>query len=62
MKNFIWLLIILAVLSLILAVLGSVVLQSPTGVGGVAAEGLSSACTNLLLLAIALMLVTKNKE
>ena len=56
MKNVIWALIGISIIILILAAIGA--MQGGQFIG-VAPRGFSNACTNLLLLAIALHLVSK---
>jgi hypothetical protein len=58
MRTFIWVLIGLSALGFVLAVI-SALLNIP--LWGVSAEGLSRACTNLALIAIAVHLVVKEK-
>ena len=58
MRNLIWILIIVSALSFVLAIIYSIMrIYVP-----VAPEGFSNACTNLSLLAIALLLASKKKD
>ena len=59
MRNFVWLLIALAVLNFIVA---SVSAFFAIDVFGVAAKGYSNACSNLALIAIAFLLILKKKD
>ncbi len=59
MQNLIWLLIALSVLSFVFAAITSV---WTFNILGVQPEGYSNACTNLALLAIALLLVLRKKD
>jgi O-antigen/teichoic acid export membrane protein len=57
MRSLIWVLIALSAVGFLLAVIG----VYSYGLIGVTAEGFSRGCSNLALLAIALMLATKKK-
>ena len=59
MRNISWILIVLSALSFVLAVVSSTV--GPTFLGITSAEGFSYASTNLVLIAIALLLVSEKK-
>lgn len=62
MQKLIWILIILAALSFVLASILAYSTETALALGlGVQPEGFSNACTNLSLLAIAIMLVLKKK-
>lgn len=58
MRNLVWVLIALSALGFILAVVGVFMGRPILGVGP---EGMSRTCTNLAVLAIALMLATHKK-
>ena len=58
MRSLIWVLIALSAVGFVLAVIG----VYTNGLIGVTAEGFSRGCSNLALLAIALMLATKKKS
>ena len=57
MRNFIWVLLACSGLSFVIAVFS--VLMRWQGIAGIAAEGFSNGCTNLALIAIALLLLSK---
>lgn len=59
MRNFIWALIVLSLLSFIVATVSAFF---SIDVFGVAAKGYSNACTNLALIAIAFLLILKKKD
>lgn len=58
MRSLIWVLIALSAVGFILAVVAAY----SGGLVGISAEGFSRGCSNLALLAIALMLATKKKS
>lgn len=59
MRNLILVLIVLSALNFVVAAITALV---GSGFLGVASEGFSNACTNLALLAIALLLASKRKD